>query len=138
MRRLQFAQLKLSIKYQWCSGSLQGCHQKKIRFDFKLLVTGSLEFKTVNTSGDNLRILLTGLTPDTRYNFNVFAVNKQGAGALSQATVATLSSSQVPGRPLNLVAEAETDSSIRVTWAAPDTGYAVFSILLTFVPFLSE
>ena len=27
------AQLKLSIKYQCCGGSLQGCHQKNIQFD---------------------------------------------------------------------------------------------------------
>ena len=32
-RGLQLAQLKLSIKYQCCSGSLQSSHQKNIRFD---------------------------------------------------------------------------------------------------------
>ena len=84
---------------------------------------GPVDFKTVNTSGDNLRVVLSGLKPDTKYRFNVFAKNKQGAGAISvEETATTLSSSQVPGRPLNLVAEAETDSSIRVTWAEPDTG----------------
>ena len=94
--------------------------------------TGPIDFKTINTSGSNLRILLSGLKPDTRYQFNVFAVNKEGAGAISdKATARTLSSSQVPGRPRNLVAESETDSTIRVTWAEPDTGYAV-----SFTPFL--
>ena len=34
--KLQLAWVKLSIKYQRCSGSLQDCHQKKIRFDCKL------------------------------------------------------------------------------------------------------
>ena len=34
-RRLQLAQLKMSIKYQCCSGSLQSSHQKNIRFDCK-------------------------------------------------------------------------------------------------------
>ena len=32
-RRLQLSWLKLSIKYQCCGGSLQGCHQKNNRFD---------------------------------------------------------------------------------------------------------
>ena len=32
-RGLQLAQLKLSIKYQCCGGSLQSSHQKNIRFD---------------------------------------------------------------------------------------------------------
>ena len=59
----------------------------------------------------------------------MFAVNKQGGGEISEeATARTYPSSQVPGRPLNLVAEAETDSSIRVTWAEPDTGYVVFNL----------
>ena len=84
---------------------------------------GPVGFKSVNTSGDTLRILLSGLKPDTMYRFRVFPKNKQGAGAISvAASTRTLLSSQVPGRPLNLVAEAETDSSIRVTWAEPDTG----------------
>ena len=34
-RRLQIVRLKLLIKYQCCGGSLQGCHQKNIRFDWK-------------------------------------------------------------------------------------------------------
>ena len=77
----------------------------------------------VNTSGDNNRILISNLKPDTNYHFNVFAYNKNGAGAISDAAVAeTYPSSQVPGRPRNLVAEAESDSTIRVTWAAPVTG----------------
>ena len=85
--------------------------------------SGTVDFKTVNTSGNNLRILLSGLKPDTMYSFNVFAKNEQGAGAISdEKSTRTLLSSQVPGTPLNLVAEAETDSSIRVTWAEPDTG----------------
>ena len=32
-RGLQLAQIKLSIKYQSCGGSLQSSHQKNIRFD---------------------------------------------------------------------------------------------------------
>jgi len=84
---------------------------------------GPVDFKTVNTSGDNLRILLSDLKPDTMYHFNVFAKNKQGAGAISiEASTRTLLSSQVPGKPLDLSAQAETDSSIRVTWAEPATG----------------
>lgn len=84
---------------------------------------GPIGYKSVKTSGDTLRILLSGLKPDTMYRFRVFPKNKQGAGAISvAASTRTLLSSQVPGRPLNLVAEAETDSSIRVTWAEPDTG----------------
>lgn len=82
-----------------------------------------IQFKPVSTPGDQLKKSFPGLIPDTKYRFNVFAVNEAGAGAISdEVTASTYPSSQVPGKPQNLVAEAESDSSIRVTWSEPDTG----------------
>ena len=88
-----------------------------------IAVTDSIQFKPVSTPGDQLKKSFPGLIPDTKYRFNVFAVNEAGAGAISdEVTASTYPSSQVPGKPQNLVAEAESDSSIRVTWSEPDTG----------------
>lgn len=78
---------------------------------------------TVNISGDSFVKLFSNLEPDTEYQFSVFAKNQRGAGSISEEVIArTYSSSKVPGKPRDLVAEAETESSIRVTWAVPDTG----------------
>ncbi|KAL9985599.1 hypothetical protein ACROYT_G008021 [Oculina patagonica] len=111
------------IELTWAPPTVPNGEILEYKIFFKYITDGPIGFESVNTSGDNLRILLSDLKPDTRYVFNVYAVNKQGAGAISdEATAMTLSSSQVPGRPRNLVAEAETDSTIRVTWAEPDTG----------------
>ena len=74
-------------------------------------------------SGDTLIKQFSDLEPDTEYRFSVFAKNKHGTGAISEEiTVRTYSSSAVPGKPRDLVAEAVTESSIRVTWEVPDTG----------------
>ena len=73
--------------------------------------------------GGTLVKQFSDLEPDTEYQFNVFAKNKHGTGAISDEIKArTYSSSAVPGKPRDLVAEAVTESSIRVTWEVPDTG----------------
>lgn len=59
-----------------------------------ITVADGIGFKTVNTPGDKLQISLSGLKPDTKYRFNVFAVNEIGAGAISdEVTARTYSSS---------------------------------------------
>ena len=79
--------------------------------------------KQKNVPGDSRSVLITDLKPDTRYRFTVFAHNEHGAGIISEEVIArTYPSSDVPGRPLNLVAEAVSESTVRVTWAAPTTG----------------
>lgn len=79
--------------------------------------------KQKNTSGDSHSILITDLKPDTKYRFTLFAHNEHGAGRISDVVIArTYPSSDVPGRPLNLVAEAVSESTVRVTWAGPTTG----------------
>ena len=88
-----------------------------------LSLAGTVDYNTINTSGDTYRKLFSDLEPNTKYQFNVYATNTRGAGSISEpATARTYPSSQVPGKPLNLVAEAESDSSIRITWAVPATG----------------
>ena len=84
---------------------------------------GAIHYNSKNTSGDTHRVRFSNLKPDTKYRFNVFAFNKHGAGGISEeVTTRTYPSSRVPGIPRSLVAEAESDSSIRVTWAEPVTG----------------
>ena len=86
-------------------------------------LAGTIDYNIKNTSGQTYRKLFSDLEPDTKYQFNVYATNARGAGSISEpATARTYPSSQVPGKPRNLVAEAESDSSIRITWAVPDTG----------------
>lgn len=84
---------------------------------------GGSNVDTVKVSGDTLVKQFSDLEPDTEYQFNVYAKNKHGTGTISDEVKArTYSSSDVPGKPRDLVAEAETESSIRVTWEVPDTG----------------
>ena len=79
--------------------------------------------KQKNMPGDSRSVLITDLKPDTKYRCTVFAHNEYGAGRISDEVIArTYPSSDVPGRPLNLVAEAVSESTVRVTWAAPITG----------------
>ena len=88
-----------------------------------LVITDSIIFKAESTSGNQHKKSLPGLQPDTKYRFALYAENEAGAGAISdEVTAQTYPSSQVPGKPQKLVAEAESDSSIRVTWSEPDTG----------------
>ena len=73
--------------------------------------------------GDSRSVLITVLKPDTKYRFSVFAYNEHGAGISSDEVIArTCPGSDEPGRPLNLVAEAVSESKVRVTWATPTTG----------------
>ena len=77
----------------------------------------------MNTLGNSLRIKISNLRPDTKYKFGVYAKNKHGDGALSAEAVGkTSASSKVPLPPQGLSAEAESESSVRVTWGEPLSG----------------
>ncbi|KAM7446448.1 putative aminophospholipid-translocase [Porites harrisoni] len=114
------------INVSWSPPSITNGEILKYRiFCFEEVQKGSSGsgVKQKNMPGDSRSVLITDLKPDTKYRCTVFAHNEYGAGRISDEVIArTYPSSDVPGRPLNLVAEAVSESTVRVTWAAPTTG----------------
>ncbi|XP_072408881.1 neogenin-like isoform X6 [Chiloscyllium punctatum] len=82
---------------------------------------GTNRERVENTSrpGD-LEVTIGDLMPDVKYVFRVVAHNKHGAGESSAPfKVATQPEVQVPGPAQNLVAQANSPTSITVTWQEP-------------------
>ncbi|XP_067829535.1 neogenin-like isoform X2 [Heptranchias perlo] len=82
---------------------------------------GANRERVENTSrpGD-LEVTIGELMPDVKYVFRVVAHNKHGAGESSAPfKVATQPEVQVPGPAQNLVAQANSPTSITVTWQEP-------------------
>ncbi|XP_048376519.2 neogenin 1a isoform X4 [Stegostoma tigrinum] len=82
---------------------------------------GTNRERVENTSrpGD-LEVTIGDLMPDVKYVFRVVAHNKHGAGESSSPfKVATQPEVQVPGPAQNLVAQANSPTSITVTWQEP-------------------
>lgn len=69
------------------------------------------------TWSDDTTYTAGGLTPATRYTFDVYVVN--GAGRSVAATGDDTTYATVPGAPTNLVFTATDDTSITMTWTAP-------------------
>ncbi|XP_038640292.1 neogenin-like isoform X3 [Scyliorhinus canicula] len=68
----------------------------------------------------DLEVTIGELMPDVKYVFRVVAHNKHGAGESSAPfKVATQPEVQVPGPAQNLVAQANSPTSITVTWQEP-------------------
>ncbi|XP_062927138.1 neogenin-like isoform X4 [Mobula hypostoma] len=82
---------------------------------------GANRERVENTSrpGD-LEVTIGELMPDVKYVFRVIAHNKHGAGESSAPfKVATQPEVQVPGPAQNLFAQANSPTSITVTWQEP-------------------
>ncbi|XP_032870989.1 neogenin isoform X4 [Amblyraja radiata] len=82
---------------------------------------GANRERVENTSrpGD-LEVTIRDLMPEMKYVFRVVAHNKHGAGESSAPfRVATQPEVQVPGAAQNLVAQANSATSITVTWQEP-------------------
>jgi len=77
---------------------------------------------------------LTGLTPGTSYDVQVYAANAGGTGTPSSVfTVATLSPPDVPG-PIPSIGSGDrsTDTSVSFSFAAPYSGTAVQSYVIQY------
>ncbi|XP_051898422.1 neogenin 1a isoform X5 [Pristis pectinata] len=84
---------------------------------------GANRERVENTSrpGD-LEVTIGDLMPDVKYVFRVVAHNKHGAGESSAPfKVATQPEVQVPGPAQNLIAQANSPTSITVTWQEPQS-----------------
>jgi fibronectin type 3 domain-containing protein len=70
----------------------------------------------------------TGLSPETTYYYKVAAENSYREGPLSSYASAETSTSGVPATPANVTAQAQSSSSISVSWdSVPDIiGYYVY------------
>jgi hypothetical protein len=85
---------------------------------------GTATYTLATTSGTT-SATVTGLTPNTAYDFEVFASNSAGTGGNSNVvTATTLTVAVVPGAPVGLSAGTSTATSVPLTWAPPTTGGA--------------
>ena len=65
---------------------------------------------------------ITGLTPDTQYNFRVAAVNSIGQGAYSANATATTDAPTVPAAPTISPNPTVTPDSVSISWNEPGNG----------------
>jgi len=72
-----------------------------------------------NTGSNATSYSDTTLSPNTTRHYRVSAINDAGDGPASNVASATTSGT-VPGRPVNLTAEAQDTAQIDLRWRAPD------------------
>jgi len=75
-----------------------------------------------------------GLTANAKYHYRVSAINSEGTGSASSAAGATTPPATVPAAPTGLMATADGQTTINLTWTAPTstggadiTGYQIES-----------
>jgi cellulose 1,4-beta-cellobiosidase len=83
------------------------------------------------TTGTSYQV--TGLSPVTAYDFQVFGVNAAGSGTPS-ATASATTTIAPPGVPTGLTAGTATASTMPLSWAAPASGGAVSSYSVRWSP----
>jgi hypothetical protein len=76
---------------------------------------------------------VTGLSPVTAYDFQVFGVNAAGSGTPSAAASATTTIA-LPGVPTGLTAGTATASTMQLSWTAPVSGGAVSTYSVRWSP----
>lgn len=69
-------------------------------------------------------VRISGLTPSTAYDFQVFATNALGTGPVASLSnvSTTAAAGVVPGAPTSLVATALSTTSVAITFTPPSTG----------------
>lgn len=78
---------------------------------------------TAATSSSSLTV--TGLSPNTEYDFQVNASNIVGTSSWSSTVSATTTQITAPGVPTNLAAGTPTSTTVPLTWSAPASGGTV-------------
>ncbi len=75
---------------------------------------------------NNLNATVTGLSPSTQYDFQVFASNSAGTGPVSNtATATTAVTTALPGPPVGVAVGGATQTTLTPTWQNPTTGGVV-------------
>ncbi|XP_031554807.1 protein sidekick-1-like [Actinia tenebrosa] len=78
--------------------------------------------RTLNVSGFETSVNITGLSPNTNYSVIIKAVNKAGHGPWSCSTNFTTLPDRPYGDPLSVTAYPLSSQSVRVTWHASKCG----------------
>jgi Fibronectin type III domain len=96
-------------------------------------VTGGTGWDTAAAGITGTAYQVTGLSPATAYDFQVFGVNAAGSGTPS-AVASTTTIVDLPGRPTGLTAATATVSTIPLSWTTPATGGAVSTYSVRWSP----
>jgi hypothetical protein len=96
-------------------------------------VTGGTGWNTAASGVTATTYQVTGLTPATAYDFQVFGVNAAGSGTPSAVANATTTVA-VPGMPTSLTHGAATGTTMPLSWTAPASGGAVASYSVRWSP----
>jgi len=86
--------------------------------------TGAGAWTTASSAVTGTSYTVTGLSPSTAYDFQVFAVNGAGSGAAS-ASITASTTIAPPGAVTGLAAGTVTATSAALSWTAPASGGAV-------------
>lgn len=110
-----------SVKLSWAPGSDDvGIGEYKIRYG-----GSSVSVTDITYGADRMTYEVTGLLPETRYDFDVIAIDL--AGNESEAS-APISVETLTAPPFNLRLEAKTTTSVTLAWDAKDgmKGYRIY------------
>ncbi|XP_072028791.1 uncharacterized protein [Amphiura filiformis] len=85
---------------------------------------GAKRQRIISVPGNRLQWEIDDLVSQTTYNIYTYAVNENGPGERSETlTIETQGVVQVPGSPQNLVALADSATSIYVSWEPPSSTF---------------
>lgn len=85
----------------------------------QLGTSGGFGIVTANTTNTTAHYTITGLIPNTLYQYKVFSLNKTGTSVASNIAQNTTLIFTVPGTPTGLSAVTQSNSKIKLSWAAP-------------------
>ena len=91
----------------------------------QISLAGTPNFSNIGGSISTTTAAVTGLTPNTAYQFQVITTNSVGSS--TSATTAATTLSVLPAAPTTLVAGAITQTTVALSWAAPSTGTTPFT-----------
>lgn len=107
------------------SGTLPFSYQPQVS-----LAGSTPNWSNIGGSTTALTVPVTGLTPNTAYQFQIITTNSVGSSTSASAAATTLA--VVPSAPTGLAKGLVTQTTVALTWSAPATGTTPFNYQVLF------